>query len=144
MRYLEPHFLVRRAFNPFVAFMVRAGINLYGTRLLEVRGRKTGKTHSTVVNLLVLDGVRYLVSPRGETQWVRNLRVATEGTLRVGVRSESFTAVEVPDAEKLPIFREYLRRWWFEVNHLFDGLKRDSPDEVLSSAASGFPVFRLS
>ena len=112
--------------------------------MLEVRGRTSGELRSTVVNLLDLDGARYLVAPRGETQWVRNLRAAGGGTLRVGRRIETFTAIELADADKPPILRAYLKAWAWEVGKFFDGLKADSPDADIAAAAPGFPAFRIS
>ena len=142
-RYLAPGWFTRRIFNPTVARLTRWGISLKGSRVLEVRGRTSGEIRSTVVNLLDVDGVRYLVAPRGETQWVRNLRAAGEGTLRVGRRTERFTAVELADADKPPILRAYLKAWAWEVGQFFDGLKHDSPDADVEAAAPGFPVFRV-
>ena len=96
-----------------------------------------------MVNLLEVDGVRYLVAPRGVTQWVRNVRAAGGGNLRLGRKVERFTAVELPDDEKAPIIRPYLRAWAWEVGKFFDGLTADSPDAEIAAAAPGFPVFRV-
>ena len=96
-----------------------------------------------MVNVLDVDGARYLVAPRGETHWVRNLRAAGDAELRVGRRVEEVTAIELDDVEKLPVLRAYLRRWAWEVGRFFEGLDADSDDEVLRAAAPGFPAFRL-
>jgi deazaflavin-dependent oxidoreductase (nitroreductase family) len=142
-RYVEPK-AFDKAFNSLVRSLTRRGISLKGSRVLEVRGRTSGEIRSTVVNLLTVDGQRYLVAPRGETQWVRNLRAAGgEGTLRLGKRTEAFTAVELADDDKPPILRAYLKAWAWEVGRFFDGLKHDSPDADVEAAASGFPVFRI-
>ena len=144
-RYHAPGYVhTPRVFNPMVARLTRWGISLKGSRVLEVRGRTSGELRSTVVNLLEVDGARYLVAPRGETQWVRNLRAAGGGTLRVGRRIETFTAVELADAEKPAILRAYLKAWAWEVGKFFDGLKADSPDADIAAAAPGFPAFRIS
>ena len=95
------------------------------------------------MNPLVVDGRRYLLAPRGHTQWVRNLRVVGAGELRLGRRAEAITATEVPDHEKLPVMREYLRRWAWEVGQFFEDLDKDSSDEQLLAAAPGFPVFEI-
>ncbi|MFH9347650.1 nitroreductase family deazaflavin-dependent oxidoreductase [Kitasatospora sp. NPDC017646] len=129
--------------NRLVAALTKAGISLWGSRVLAVRGRKSGEWRTTPVNLLTHEGARYLVAPRGHTQWVRNLRVAGTGELRVGRRAESFRAVELPDADKPEVLREYLRRWKWEVGYFFDGLDADSPTEELLRIAPGFPVFRI-
>jgi deazaflavin-dependent oxidoreductase (nitroreductase family) len=134
---------VNRLMNGSVAALTRAGISLKGSRVLSVRGRKSGQWYSTPVNPLSYGGGRYLVSPRGQTQWVRNMRVAGGGELRVGRRVESFTAQELPDEQKPELLREYLRRWKFEVGMFFEGVGPDAPDEKLREIAPGYPVFRI-
>ena len=143
-KYVEPGWLTRHVFNPSVAFLTRAGISVWGSRELRVRGRTSGEWRTTPVNLLTLDGVQYLVAARGLTQWVRNLRVATTGELRVGKRTETFSATEVPDADKVPVLRAYLKRWKFEVGMFFEGVGPDASDQQLLEIAPGYPVFRLS
>ena len=128
-RYVAPNWFTRNVFNRLVAALTRLGISVWGSRILEVRGRKTGEPRRTPVNLLTLDGSRYLVAPRGHTQWVRNLRVAGEGKLLLGRRRERFVGVEVPDDEKEPILRAYLSRWKWEVGQFFGGTGADSPTE---------------
>ncbi|HKS48427.1 MAG TPA: nitroreductase family deazaflavin-dependent oxidoreductase [Amycolatopsis sp.] len=130
-------------FNSVVAWLTRRGISLLGSRVLVVRGRKSGEPRSVPVNLLTIDGERYLVAPRGETQWVRNLRAAGEGRLLVGRRAETFHPVELADDEKPAILRAYLKRWAWEVGRFFEGVDADSPDEVVRGIAPGFPVFRV-
>jgi deazaflavin-dependent oxidoreductase (nitroreductase family) len=132
-----------RAFNETVAGFTRLGISLRGSRVLSVKGRKTGEWRSTPVNPLTFEGGRYLVSPRGHTQWVRNMRAAGGGELRRGRHVESFTAEELPDEQKPDVLREYLRRWKFEVGMFFEGVSADSPTEKLLEIAPGFPVFRI-
>jgi hypothetical protein len=95
------------------------------------------------VNPLDYDGGRYLVSPRGYTQWVRNMRAAHGGELRIGRRVERFTATELPDAEKPALLRAYLKRWKFEVGMFFDGVGPDATDDQLLAIAAGYPVFRI-
>lgn len=141
-RYLAPT-SADRLFNRSVAWLTRRGVSVAGSRILAVRGRRSGEWRETPVNPLERDGERLLVAPRGETQWVRNLRVAGGGELRVGRRREAFTAVEVDDADKVPVLRDYLRRWAWEVGRFFEGVDADSSDEQLAAAAPGFPVFRL-
>ena len=140
-RYLVPDWFTRNVFNRTVRSLTRMGISVWGSRELRVRGRKSGQWRSTPVNLLTIDGSRYLVAPRGTTQWVRNLRAAGTGELRVGRRVEVFSAAEVPDEVKVPILREYLRRWAFEVGKFFEGVDKNSTDDELATIAAGFPVF---
>src|ERR1700751_268536 len=101
--YQEPGRFTRNVFNRAVAPLPRTGISVWGSRELRVRGRTTGEWRTTPVNLLTVDGAQYLVAPRGVTQWVRNLRVASSGELRVGKRTNRFRATEVADADKVPI-----------------------------------------
>jgi len=141
-RYLVPE-AVDAVFNRMVAALARLGISLMGSRILAVRGRKSGKWRTTPVNLMTIDGVRYLVAPRGHTQWVRNIRVAGGGELRLGRRVEPIAVIELADADKPPILRYYLRKWAWEVGRFFEGLGKDATNEELLAVASGFPVFRI-
>ena len=95
------------------------------------------------MNLLTYDGQRYLVSPRGQTQWVRNLRAAGSGQLLLGKRVEPFQGVEIGDADKVPILSAYLKRWKMEVGQFFSGVSADSPEEELRRIAPDHPVFRV-
>ena len=123
--------------------LTRLGISVLGSRTLAVRGRKSGEWRTTPVNLLTFEGERYLVAPRGHTQWVRNMRAAGGGELRLGRRVEAFHSVELPDADKSPVLREYLRRWAWEVGFFFGDVNADSPESALRDIAPGFPVFRI-
>ena len=126
-----------------VRWLTEHGVSLLGSRVLTVRGRKTGAPQSVPVNLLPLDGERYLVAPRGNTQWVRNARAAGQVELRVGRRTEQVRLVEVPAADRVPVLRVYLQRWGWEVGRFVEGLTRTSTDAELAAAAPGMPVFRL-
>ncbi|HET6811210.1 MAG TPA: nitroreductase family deazaflavin-dependent oxidoreductase [Acidimicrobiales bacterium] len=140
-RYLQPGWFTKRVFNGAVAGLTRVGVSVMGSRILTVRGRKTGQERSVPVNLLTHAGQRYLVAPRGNTQWVRNLRAAGGGRLRVGRRVEEFGADEIPDSDKAEILRAYLRRWRFEVGVFFQGVGPKSSDEDLRRIAPDHPVF---
>ncbi len=142
-RYVEPGWFTQHVFNRAVALLTRAGLSVWGSRELRVRGRTSGEWRTTPVNLLTLEGTRYLVAPRGQTQWVRNLRVAGTGELRLGRRTETFRATEVVDAEKTPILRAYLKRWKAEVGVFFDGVSATSSDDEVLRIAPDHPVFRL-
>ena len=142
--YKRPGWFTKNVFNRIVAGFTRLGLSVWGSRVLEVRGRTSGEWRRTPVNLLTLDGERYLVSPRGHSQWVRNMRVSGGGRLLLGPRSESFSAVELSDdAEKVPVLRAYLKRWKAEVGVFFDGVGPDSSEQELREAAPKHPVFRL-
>jgi deazaflavin-dependent oxidoreductase (nitroreductase family) len=141
-RYLKPT-AIDRAFNGLIQLLTRLGVSMYGSRVLAVRGRKSGQWRTVPVNLLVHEGARYLVAPRGETEWVRNMRAAGGGELRLGRGREPFRSVELPDEEKPPILRLYLDRWWFEVGRFFEGISQDASPDDLRRIAPGFPVFRI-
>jgi deazaflavin-dependent oxidoreductase (nitroreductase family) len=142
-RYLEPGWFTRNVFNRCVRGLTRVGVSVWGSRELRVRGRSSGAWRTVPVNLLTVDKVSYLVAPRGVTQWVRNLRAAGSGELRVGRRVQSFTAEELPDEAKPAILRAYLRRWKFEIGAFFPGLSPDASDDQIAAVAAGYPVFRV-
>jgi deazaflavin-dependent oxidoreductase (nitroreductase family) len=130
-------------FNMLVAGATRLGVSVWGSRVLRVRGRASGEWRSTPVNLLSHQGTSYLVAPRGNTQWVRNLRAAGEGELVRGRNARRFRATELADADKPAVLRAYLRRWSFEVGGFFDGVGPDSSDAELLRIAPGYPVFQV-
>jgi deazaflavin-dependent oxidoreductase (nitroreductase family) len=131
-------------FNTAVGRLTKLGISVYGSRVLYVKGRKTGEWRANPVNPLNFDGDRYIVAPRGNTQWVRNLRAADgEGELHVGRKTERFTATEIGDEAKPAILRAYLKRWKWEVGVFFDGVDAKAPEEDLRRIAPGYPVFRI-
>ena len=142
-RYVVPDAFTRRFVNPVVSGLTALGISVAGSRVLEVRGRRSGRPRRTPVNVLRIGGRRYLVAPRGETQWVRNLRAAGEGHLLLGRRRERFAAREVPVEDREPVLRAYLRRWTWEVGKFFGGVRADSPGEDLRRIAPAHPVFRI-
>lgn len=142
-RYLAPGAVTRRVLNPVVGTLVKLGLTPFGASIVEVRGRVSGQWRAVPVNVLTVDGRRYLVAPRGHTQWVRNLRAAGEGRLRRGRRHEPFTATEVADADKGPVLRAYLDRFGREVGQFFEGLTPQATDADLAGVAAGFPVFAI-
>jgi deazaflavin-dependent oxidoreductase (nitroreductase family) len=142
--YQKPDWFTKHILNPVVAGTARLGLGVRGTRVLETKGRKTGEPRRNPVNLLKLDGRQYLVSPRGETQWVRNVR-ADDGrvVLILGPRREEHKATEVPLDERVPILRAYLKKWKMETGRFFGGVGPDASDEELAAIAPRHPVFRL-
>jgi deazaflavin-dependent oxidoreductase (nitroreductase family) len=142
-RYVRPDWFTINVFNQVVALLTRLGISVYGSRVLAVRGRSSGQWRTTPVNLLEYRGERYLLAPRGVTQWVRNIRASGEGELRVGWRREPIRVVELPDEAKPDILRAYLKRWKFEVGMFFQGVGPDASEEDLRRIAPGYPVFRI-
>ncbi len=143
-RFQEPGWFTKNVFNRLVALLTRLGLSVAGSRVLEVKGRKSGEWRRTPVNLLVHEGERYLVAPRGNTQWVRNMRVAGGGRLLLGKRTEEFSATEVGEDEKPALLRAYLEKWKWEVGAFFDGVGPDAPAEELRRIGPDHPAFRIS
>ena len=143
-RYDRPGMLVTRLLNPALAFLVeKLGVSIQGMQVLAVRGRTSGEWRTTPVNPFRYQGAWYLLAPRGQTQWVRNLRAAGAGELRRGRKRRPFRAVELPDEEKLPYLREYLRRWYRFVAYEFKVSGPNPTDEELRRIAPDHPVFRI-
>lgn len=142
-RFQEPGWFTKHVFNPLIAGLSRIGLGVAGSRVLEVKGRKSGEWRQTPVNPLPFEGGTYLVAPRGHTQWVRNLRVSGEGRL-VGRGTERFTATELTDEEKPALLRAYLKKWKWEVGAFFDGVGAHAPESELRRIAPDHPVFRIS
>ncbi len=142
--YRRPGWFTQQVFNRFVAWLTRRGVSVWGSRVLEVPGRRTGEPRRVPVNLLTVDGTDYLVSPRGHGQWVRNVR-ANDGQLDLllGRDRTHHVARELIDGDKVDPLRAYLRRWAFEVGQFFDGVDADSTDAELLAIAPDHPVFRL-
>jgi deazaflavin-dependent oxidoreductase (nitroreductase family) len=141
--YIRPDWFNEHVFNPLVRWLTRMGVSVYGSRILAVKGRKTGQWRTTPVNLLELQGQRYLVAPRGITEWVRNIRVSGGGELHLGARREAIRVVELSDSEKPALLREYLRRWKWEVGQFFEGVGADASEADIQRIAPKHPIFRL-
>ncbi|MFI8891885.1 nitroreductase family deazaflavin-dependent oxidoreductase [Streptomyces paradoxus] len=139
----KPGWFTVNVFNRFVAWLTRRGVSVWGSRVLAVRGRKSGQWRTTPVNLLTLNGRQYLVAPRGHVQWTHNMRAAGGGELHLGKHVDTFTAAEVGDDDKTPILRAYLKRWKAEVGVFFNGVGPDSPDAELRRIAPDHPVFEI-
>ncbi|GAA3879736.1 nitroreductase family deazaflavin-dependent oxidoreductase [Streptomyces lacrimifluminis] len=141
------HYVKPKAFdkvlNGIIGRLARHGVSLMGTAELSVLGRKSGEWRQVPVNPLPYEGGPYLVSARGHSEWVRNMRAAGGGRLKVGRRVQEFTAVELPDAEKPVVLRTYLKKWGWEVGRFFGDVDANSTDEELLAAAPKHPVFRI-
>jgi deazaflavin-dependent oxidoreductase (nitroreductase family) len=141
-RYEEPNRAAQIA-NKAMRWLAEMGVSIAGTQSLRVRGRKSGELRGVVINLLTVDGVDYVVSPRGNTQWARNVRAA--GVVEIGSRRRGRRAevTEVPDSAKPELLRRYLARWYWQVKDYVLGLTPESTDEQLLAAAPSIPVFQL-
>lgn len=143
MAHYEPPSRAERLGNTLIRKLAEAGISIAGTRAISVLGRKSGKRRGVVVNVLTVDGVDYLVAPRGNTEWVRNVRAAGEIEIGPRWRPRPARVTEVSDDDKPELLRRYLQRWYWQVKGYVAGLTPDSSDDELRSAASSFPVFAL-
>lgn len=142
--YRRPGWFTRNVMNRTVAWLTRRGVSVWGSRVLEVEGRRTGEPRRVPVNLLTVGDQEFLVAPRGDAEWTRNVRAADGHLdLLLGGRREHRIAEELTDVEKVQVLREYLRRWKAEVGVFFDGCSAESADEELASIAPRHPVFRL-
>jgi deazaflavin-dependent oxidoreductase (nitroreductase family) len=133
---------VERIFNRAFGLLVGLGLGFRYNYLLEVRGRKTGRTYSTPVNLLELDGKNYLVAPRGRAQWVRNAEAAGEIVLKKGSTRLRFGLRPLSEEEKPEVLKAYLDQFKREVQTYFP-LPAGSSVEAFKEIASGYPAFEL-
>jgi deazaflavin-dependent oxidoreductase (nitroreductase family) len=140
--YQKPDAMTARIINPLIIALTKLGLSVRGAHVLAVRGRQTGKVQEVPVNPVEVEGTRYLVAPRGETQWVRNLRAAGVAELRVGRRREQIRVTELADEAKPSVLRAYLRRWQRETGRFF-GVDANASDEELRRRAPDHPVFRI-
>jgi deazaflavin-dependent oxidoreductase (nitroreductase family) len=142
--YQKPGWFTKNVGNRLMMLLTRLGLSVRGSRILYVRGRKSGEWRSNPVNLLTWNDGRYLVAPRGVTEWVRNLRAAGGGELALGSKRTPFAARELTDAEKPDLLRAYLKLWSMETGIFFDNVKHDAPDEEIARIAPDHPVFAVS
>jgi deazaflavin-dependent oxidoreductase (nitroreductase family) len=133
---------IEKLFNRTLGFLVGVGLGPSHIHLLEVRGRKSGKLFSTPVDLLELQGRRYLVAPRGRTQWVRNAEAAGEVTLKRGCTRNKFRLAAIPDADKPQILKAYLDTFKREVQTYFP-VPAGSPAQAFVDLTSSYPAFEL-
>jgi deazaflavin-dependent oxidoreductase (nitroreductase family) len=139
----KPGWFTVNVLNRTVTWLTRRGLSVWGSRVLAVRGRKSGEWRRTPVNVLTHEGDRYLVAPRGHVQWTHNMRAAGGGQLLLGRKVEDFSASEIADDDKVELLRAYLKRWKAEVGVFFGGVGPESSDEELRAIAPKHPVFRI-
>lgn len=132
-----------RAVNGLIVFAIgRLGLPLPRLALLRVHGRRTGRLHEVPVLVARERGSRYLVAPRGRTDWARNLAAAGWGELRRGRRVERVGARPVVGDERERAIAAYLRTYGFMTRRLF-GLPRRAPRSRIAAVAPGHPTFRI-
>jgi deazaflavin-dependent oxidoreductase (nitroreductase family) len=133
---------IESAFNRAFGFLVGLGFGLKHNYLLQVPGRKSGKLYSTPIDLLEMDGKRFLVAPRGRTQWVRNAEATGEVTLKRGSFRQSFRLRAIPDSDKPQYLKAYLDSFKTTVQRYFP-VAAGSDAQVFKSIAANYPVFEL-
>jgi F420H(2)-dependent quinone reductase len=139
--YLRPG-AADRIFGRILAALVRIGLVRGHFYVLEVRGRRSGKTISLPVDPINLDGRKYLVCARGNSNWVRNARAAGEVVLVRGLRRRRYVASELPRDQRPPVLKAYLDRFAGEVQRFFP-VPRGSAVEAFNDLAPHYPVFTL-
>ena len=140
----RPNLLVRRVLNPGLSALVRLGVMPTRIQLLSVAGRKSGKLRSVPVTPVDLGGRTYLVAPRGEMAWVRNIRSAGKGQLRNGRRMRPITVTELPDYERAAVLRQYFRENRGTVGRYFTVTTVDASLSDFADEADRHPVFAVS
>jgi deazaflavin-dependent oxidoreductase (nitroreductase family) len=130
-----------RVNNALAAVLIKVGVSPGGTSLLTVRGRRSGKLHTTPVTPIERDGQRWLVAPYGVVGWVRNVRAAGEVTLSRGRHSERVRLTEVGPEDAAPILRDYVRK--IRVARPYFDVTPESPVEAFVAEAVRHPVFRI-
>ena len=133
---------IERVFNRCFGFLVGVGLGMKHHYLLQVRGRKSCKLYANPIDLLEMNGRRFLVAPRGRTQWVRNAEAADVVTLKRGSWQQSFSLRAIPDADKPPLLKAYLDGFKTEVQRYFP-VPAGSDVEAFAEIAPNYPVFEL-
>ncbi len=133
---------IERVFNRCFGFLVGLGLGMKHNYLLQVRGRKSGKLYSNPIDLLEMNGHRFLVAPRGRTQWVRNAEAAGEVALKRGSWQQSFSLRAIPDADKPELLKAYLDSFKTAVQRYFP-VRVGSDAQAFAEIAPNYPVFEL-
>ncbi len=141
---LEPSLLTRRILDPALSTLIRLGVMPSRIQLLTVAGRSTGKSHSVPVTPVDLGGRTYLVSPRGELEWVRNIRVAGKGELRNGRRMRPISVTELPPYERAAVLKQYFRENKVAIGRYFTIKSADASLSDFADEADRHPVFAVS
>ena len=133
-----------RIMNSLLGLVIKAGISPQGGQLLTVRGRKSGKNMTTPVNPMAFEGAEYLVAPRGDCHWTRNLRVAGTGQLRLGRKKRRISVTrELENIEKPPVLLAYLDRWAGVTKEHFGITWPNPTEEEVTRVCARTPMFRI-
>jgi deazaflavin-dependent oxidoreductase (nitroreductase family) len=128
--------------NAFIGRLASIGLIPGGTVQLEVKGRRSGKTRLVAVTLAEHEGQRYLVAPRGNTEWVRNVKAAGGEAALKHRKTEKVQLEEVPVEQRAPIIKIYLKKTAAVTKREF-GLDPEASLEEFEKIAPRHPVFRV-
>jgi deazaflavin-dependent oxidoreductase (nitroreductase family) len=126
--------LIFKVGNVFTRSLLALGISMNGSALITVPGRKTGVPHSTPISLVEFEGQRYVQSPFGSVNWVRNLRAAGKATLSWGSRHETVIATELSPEEAAPVIKSMLAHAPKMIQEYFDVTAESSLADVIHDA----------
>jgi len=136
------HSLMFKVGNQFMRSLLALGISLNGSALITVPGRKTGRPHSTPITMVEYQGQRYVQSPFGSVNWVRNLRAAGQATLSWGRRHETIAVTELTPEQAAPVIKSMLPRAPKVIRDYFDVTPESSLEEIIRDAPN-HPVFAV-
>ncbi|MEJ7839781.1 MAG: nitroreductase/quinone reductase family protein [Thermomicrobiales bacterium] len=143
-QYQKPPFIISKIANPLmITAVTKLGIRPGGMAVLAVKGRKTGRLNRVPLNPVDVGGSAYLLSPRGTSQWVQNVRAAGgKANLYLGRALQPVALTEVDDSEKLPIVREYVTKFYSAVGKIMN-IPKNPSDDQLRAVLANHPVFRI-
>jgi deazaflavin-dependent oxidoreductase (nitroreductase family) len=128
--------------NSIIGRLASIGLVPMSTVLLQVKGRRSGQIRSTPVSWIEHEGQRYLVAPRGNTEWVRNVKAAGGEAVLKSRKTEGVRLEEVPIEQRAPIIKSYLKKTAMVTKREF-GLDPDAPMEEFEKIAPIHPAFRI-
>lgn len=140
--YRRPSRFSRNVMNAPILLATKLGLALGGANSLTVKGKTSGEPRTVPVNPLTLNGAEYLVAPRGETHWVRNLRASTEADLTLGRKHRHIRTVELSESERPAVIAAYLDRWG-NITRSHFGTVKDPDATELARLSARTPVFRV-
>src|SRR5919201_4462390 len=130
-----------RLINSSFRTLPKLGLGPSYRHILTVRGRKTGRPHSTPVDVIEAGGERWLVAGYGPANWVLNSRAAGQVTLSRGGRSETYKVEEAAAEDAVPVLRKYIAE--IRVTRRYFDATPNSSDEAVAAELSRHAVFRL-
>jgi deazaflavin-dependent oxidoreductase (nitroreductase family) len=133
--------LATRAINWWFERLTRLGLGASYRYILTVPGRRTGQLHSTPVDVIQVNGHRWLVAGYGPANWVLNARASSEVTLSRGGQTERYKVAEAGAEDAVPVLREYIGK--IRVTRAYFDATPSSSDATVAAELGRHPVFRL-